>query len=260
MTFQKSLFSCKMACFRDGFSVPHHGCVLTGHFPVAWTYSLQWVNFSRDCLCIAPLLRDTSQTQPSYRRAQITCYKTGPVQWNPKGEWDSLVLGWTGWQKVLGQAVSINCQTAAGNSCCHASSHTRQELPWDPWAGTLAFAGVTAEGCSLCSLTSSYSSAISVLHAWRDSLTTWLTPDLSLKVSVTGIQKIWEAQPGTTEGSAHCLVHVGVSTAQGGRTAGFSWVTLSRLMPSPKHRSFKCNHNWHAHGCGLTAIFLDLVS
>lgn len=132
MTFQKSLFSCKMACFRDGFSVPHHGCVLTGHFPVAWTYSLQWVNFSRDYLCIAPLLRDTSQTQPSYRRAQITCYKTGPVQWNPKGEWDSLVLGWTGWQKVLGQGVSINCQTAAGNSCCHASSHTRAGAPVGP--------------------------------------------------------------------------------------------------------------------------------
>jgi len=50
----------------------------------------------------------------------------------------------------------------------------------------------------------------------------WLTPDISLKLRVTGIQKSHKAQPGTAEGTAHCLVQAGLSTARREWAVGFS--------------------------------------
>lgn len=68
-----------------------------------------------------------------------------------------------------------NCQTAAGKSCCHASSHTRAGAAVGPGGRDTS---VTAESCSLCSLTSTYrqlcylSCTPGVIHSQPDSLLT----------------------------------------------------------------------------------------
>lgn len=146
-----------------------------------------------------------------------------------------------------------NYQTAAGNSCCHTSSHSRAGAPVGRVGWDSEFAGGVCRGLLPVLTHSSYTSATCPARL------AWVTPDLSLKVSVSGIQKACEAQRGK-QGKAHCLVHVGVSTARRGWTAGYSWVPFSELMPAPEYCSFKCNHNWHAQGHVLTAVFLDLVS
>lgn len=166
MTFQKSLFSC--TCFRNGFSVSQHGCSLPGQFPVAGTHSLQPVNFSGDTA-----LPHYSGTYAKHILPQMSSHHLLQNRISamepPKGEWDSLVLGWTGWQKVLGQGVGIIARQLLATAVVRHHLILEHELPWDPWVGTPEFAGVTTEGCS-CADSPAVTSLILVLHTWCDSL------------------------------------------------------------------------------------------
>lgn len=88
-----------------------------------------------------------------------------------------------------------NYQTAAGNSCCHTSSHSRAGAP----VGRVGWDSRVCRWClqraAPCARSAALTPLLLVLHAWHESLRAWLTPDLSLKVSVSGIQKSCEAQP-----------------------------------------------------------------
>lgn len=69
---------------------------------------------------------------------------------------------------MLGQGVGIIAKQLLATAVVMHHLIPEQELPWDPWAETPEFAGVTAEGCSLCSLTR-ITPLLFVLHAWSDS-------------------------------------------------------------------------------------------
>lgn len=66
---------------------------------------------------------------------------------------------------MLGQGVGIIAKQLLATAVVMHHLIPEQELPW---AGTPEFAGVTAEGCSLCSLTR-ITPLLFVLHAWSDS-------------------------------------------------------------------------------------------
>lgn len=152
-----------------------------------------------------------------------------------------------------------NYQTAAGNSCCHTSSHSRAGAP----VGRVGWDSRVCRWCLQRAAPCARSAALNT-SATCPARLAWVTPGLTHSWPLpegkcVGNTKILWSPTLETEGSAHCLVHVGVSTARRGWTAGYSWVPFSELMPAPKYCSFKCNHNWHAQGHGLTAVFLDLV-
>lgn len=134
MTSQRSFF---LAKWRVSEMVSQYdSTVVSSPVTFLWLGSLKWVNFSRDYLYIAALVRDECQTHPSYRWAQIMLQNRTSAVEPPKGEWDSLVLAWTGWQKVLGQGVGIIAKQLLARAVVMHHLTLEQELLWDPGVGT----------------------------------------------------------------------------------------------------------------------------
>lgn len=133
---------------------------LSSHFPVSWILSQGWVFFLLQVyLCTALLLRDwctnRSCLQVSSHGVTNQDWYSGTTQ--KRIMVISLVLGWTQWQKVLGQGVSLNTIQLLKHWCASSCSASEAHLGLIGQDTRVCFhlrlAGVTAERCSQCLLT-----------------------------------------------------------------------------------------------------------
>lgn len=140
-----------------------------------------------------------------YRWAQITCYRTGSVRWNHPKEWDSLVLGWTGWPKVLGQGVGIIAKQLLATAVVMHHLIVEQELPW---AGSLQVSLPRAAPCAPHQ--HSHSAACparlawftcGLTHCWPLPEGKWVGTHSTCEASL-GQQKA--ALPASARGCQHC--------------------------------------------------------
>lgn len=195
-----------MACFRDGFAISQHVHVLPGHFPVTWIRSLGWVfYFSRDYMHCpttrGPMPKHILPTD------EFTSAATKQDQCNGTTQrtitLTSLVLGWTGWQEVLGQGISVIAKQPLKHY--HASSHSRAEAHLGPVGRDTRVCRCHHGGLlSLYSLTGQL-----CLCYFCPACLAWFTPDISRKLSNGNTKKMrsptWDnRRHGSVPGAGEC--------------------------------------------------------